>query len=184
VNKVIANLVSVMLFAVLLAGCGTTSVARNRRADLHDVLNVKFHFMALGADANVGPANVGVILISGPDGKSLSLSRGITGTTETPYSGLEVGLGIPVSRIGYPPKDGWSGSAEYYSEKGERFVRERKSSYSDKYPGWCSIGFDLGIIVGIGFRFDVCEFADFIGNFFGKDILDDDHITPVMEYRK
>jgi hypothetical protein len=186
--KAIWQTACVLSLLACLTGCGTTNQARARRADLCDVLNVTFHTWSLGADVNVGPANVGLFAISGPDGFSYPYNRGITGLSLAPYSGVELGLVIPLHRIDYLPncEQEWlkgTGGSEIYCEGEDCFERRRNRGYANKYPGWGSIGFDIALGLGVGFRLDVCELVDFIGGCFGLDIMKDDTPAIPREHR-
>jgi len=130
----------------------------DRLADLSDILHIDATAVAAGAVLNAGPAVVGTMGVTAPDGDGMRVGIGLGGPRkEIRTSGMCGGAVWPISKL-----------------------RERNRSlagYGRDAPGWGSIGGDIGIAWAVGLRFDVVEFVDFLVGFTGQDVVEDDDTT-------
>ena len=144
-----------LLIATVACGTGcTTGYWIDRGADLTDVAHVDMHGWSLGAAVNVGPAIVGYHSIFDDRSGGTRDMFGLGGHQQSESDGTTSGLIIPF---------GWR-KEECRSE----------SFYKRHSPTLGSIGFDMGLVVGIGARIDFVELIDLILGFCGVDILNDD----------
>ena len=141
--KRIFEMVLVFACGALFSGCACVKPYFIDRAhDLTDVAHVEVNAMSLGAAVNVGPAILGWNEISGPDGGQRYM-LGLGGYRWIRADGQYSGVIYPLSKVGHD---------ESRSETG----------YSSVHPTWGSVGFDVGLVVGLGARVDIVELIDFI----------------------
>jgi hypothetical protein len=154
--------------AFMLAGCSWSGEQRQAYAfarlhDLVDVAHVDGTLNSFGALANVGPVMLGYqqALLGSPDiGWPVLRGRlGLLFADLTVEDDKAYGLLVPWSRrrVERPFSSGRGGSA-----------------YGRKAPAWGSVGFDVGLFIGVGAHVDIVELADFVSGFFGADICKDD----------
>ncbi len=150
-----------VILTTFLPGCAS-QWARNRRADLTDAFAVSMTGYSLGAQANVGPMGIG-LLVFGHHGSG-SYDLGFGGLASTSRNGLVVEAGIPLSLGSLSPTEERAGATE----------SQKTPCYRRRFPSMGSIGFEVGLGVGIAVRFDVVEAADFLIGLVGLDLVGDD----------
>lgn len=158
---------AIVFVALPLCGCNLLlpegGYLRHRLDDVTEAAHADVSSsFALGALVNVGPAVLGAYRVGGLEfGERLQFGLGGMVPMRTANDSAAVGLVVPLE---------W---AMRESPSGEPL-----EGYRDRYPGYASVGLDLGFILGLGLRVDVVELADCIVGIVGVDLLDDDEPPP------
>ena len=152
--KRVNQLLCLTLLVAHTSGCATTGYWADRRQDLTDVAHVDVTMFSVGVAANAGPAIVGLHRTAGSCGDGGRVKIGLGGVQAVSTCGQYAGVVFPISRI---------------KEK-----TRSNGGYGTEAPPWGSVGLDIGLILGLGVRFDVVELADLVLGLGGIDIIDDD----------
>ena len=148
----------ILCILCFLTSC-TSTYWNNRRHDLTDFAHIRFQKVSLGADVNVMHLAAGFYMQNGIDGeKGHRTKLGLGGVQEVNASGGIRFIGFPLAEV----------------------ESRSKYGYGEKVPPYGSVGFDLGIIGGIGARVDIFELLDFFLGFAEVDLVEDDEEEPVV----
>lgn len=161
---------TVLLCWMLLAVPGCTTAAKNyfssRWRDTVDVVHVNLLWNSCGLLANAGPLVVGYeapLFRNLPSYGQHAIGMARVGVVFADYvleKGAAYGLLVPLSRLDVGR---WDAPGAAWGK-----------GYGGKAPGWGSLGFDVGLLVGLGVHVDVVELVDLVSGFFGADISKDD----------
>jgi len=146
------RITSILFLYVTVTGC---AYLEDRRQDLTDVAHVNGTACGTGIAVNVGPALVGFYEILGFTRRGGTRAKlGLGGYQQNKEDGEILGVIVPMD---------FATNLSY-----------KDNFYKEHSPGWGSVGFDMGLIFGIGARVDVVEALDFILGIFTIDLLNDD----------
>jgi hypothetical protein len=155
------KLVLILALTFFISSC---TYLEDRRQDLTDMANVNVSAFSIGLGVNAGPAIAGYHKIEGLMGGSGARGKlGLGGVQDNKERGDYYGVGLPLS---------WAENKDH-----------KDSFYKKHSPAWTSVGFDLGLIFGVGARADALEALDFVLGLFLIDILDDDRAVE-EEYQE
>lgn len=155
-------LVAFVLLPLATGACASTR-APGRDADWTDAVSVRVSAFTLGAHAEVGPAQAGLLGIQGACRDGIIGELGPGGTTSRSAYGVSAAVGVPLHFI----------EVGRVHRAGETVWR-KPCGWRQRDPTFGSIGFDVGFLVGFGFHLDFVEIADALLGYTGIDFLHDD----------
>lgn len=162
-------IVSLLALPWVVSGCATSEYLTDRRHDLTDAAHVDFNDFALGTAVSVGPMVLGGHAITTFIDRGTSFRLGLGGVQEIKTSGIHWGVGFPFERYQATKRPEGGPFGDWRLDRSSSF-----GDYEHSYPGWGSLGFDIGLLWGVGARVDAVELLDFAVGLTRIDLLRDD----------
>ena len=134
-------IVWLLALTYVVSGCGTSGYLTDRRHDLTDVAHVDLNCLALGMAANAGPVVLGGHTITAILGPGMSVRLGLGGVQWIVTDGTCWGIGFPLERY----RAGKRSEGGPFGDR-RRGRSSRLGNYEQSYPGWGSLGFDVGLL--------------------------------------
>ncbi len=153
-KKKLKYLKIIFIFIISLNISCSMKYWKNRAYDFTDFAHIDLNIMGGVAACYAGPFVLGAMAFDYDMGCRYILGLGGIQKIKFNETSINSGIIFPFNRL---------------KEKGRSEI-----GYNNNSPPWGAIGFDFGVILGIGFRIDFVEFADFVSGLFYFDFLKDD----------